>query len=185
MITGIVLAAGAGRRFGGPKAFERTEGGQSWVARAVASLAGAGCGPVIVTVPELRDLELDESTQAIVVASSTGQSASLRAALDAVPGEAVAAMITLVDLPDVDASVVRRVIERAGPLSPDLLARATFQGEPGHPVLIGRNHFAPLRTTLTGDRGARDYLAANAVRAVECGDLASGGDVDERDLRSG
>jgi molybdenum cofactor cytidylyltransferase len=178
VITGIVLAAGAGRRFGGPKAFARSDG-QTWVARAVESLVGAGCGPVIVTVPELRDLEFSDA-HPIVVASSEGQSASLRAALDALPGDAVAVMITLVDLPDVDAAVVGRVIERAGPVTPEVLARATYGGEPGHPVLIGRAHFDALRQSLGGDRGARHYLTAHSTQAIECADLASGVDVDER-----
>lgn len=180
MITGIVLAAGAGRRFGGPKAFERTDEGQLWVARAVESLVGAGCGRVIVTVPEERDLALGDSVHPIVVAPSLGQAASLDAALDAVADDAVAVMIMLVDLPDVDAAVGQRVIERAGPLTPEVLARATFASRPGHPVLIGRGHFAPLRAMLAGDRGARDYLRAHAPLLVECGDLASGVDVDHR-----
>jgi CTP:molybdopterin cytidylyltransferase MocA len=63
---------------------------------------------------------------------------------------------------------------------PDDLARAAYDGVPGHPVLIGRDHWAGVVETATGDRGARDYLAAHEVRLVECGDLASGVDVDSR-----
>ena len=179
MIAGIVLAAGQGRRYGSPKAFEQTDDGRTWAARAAETLTAQGCSPVIVTLPELRELGLGESVRSLVVSSSAGQSASLDAALSVVPDEAVAVVITLVDLPDVDARVVGRVLEVAPP-TPAVLARATFGGEPGHPVLIGREHLPGLRHTLQGDRGARDYLQANATQLVECGDLASGVDVDER-----
>jgi CTP:molybdopterin cytidylyltransferase MocA len=60
------------------------------------------------------------------------------------------------------------------------LARATYDGRPGHPVLIGKDHLGPLRGTLHGDVGARAYLDAHDVLAVECGDLATGADVDHR-----
>ena len=58
------------------------------------------------------------------------------------------------------------------------LVRATYDGRPGHPVLLGRDHWHGVLETATGDRGARDYLATNMVLLVECGDLASGVDVD-------
>ena len=60
------------------------------------------------------------------------------------------------------------------------LARAAYDGVPGHPVLIGRDHWAGVIETSVGDRGARDYLAAREVMLVECGDLATGVDVDSR-----
>ncbi|MGN6722351.1 MAG: nucleotidyltransferase family protein [Marmoricola sp.] len=178
MIAGVVLAAGQGRRFGAPKAFERTEGGETWADRAIESLLATGCAPVIVTLPELRDLTFPDAVTPLVVVDG-GQSESLRAALAAVPVEATAVMITLVDLPDVDARVVRRLVE-AVPHTPEVLARAGYHGSAGHPVLIGRTHFDAILQTLSGDRGARDYLVANSAELVECGDLASGIDVDKR-----
>jgi CTP:molybdopterin cytidylyltransferase MocA len=85
-------------------------------------------------------------------------------------------LVTLVDLPDVTAEVVRRVASAA--TGPEVLARATYDGRPGHPVLLGRDHWAGVRASATGDAGARDYLVAHDVVAVECGDLATGRDVD-------
>jgi CTP:molybdopterin cytidylyltransferase MocA len=58
------------------------------------------------------------------------------------------------------------------------LARATFHGKPGHPVVLGADHFVGVLASATGDRGARDYLAHRRVLTVECGDLAGGRDVD-------
>ena len=66
---------------------------------------------------------------------------------------------------------------------PGALVRATYDGAPGHPVLIGRDHWAGVAATARGDQGARDYLAPTPTRC-ECGDLATGRDVDQpEDLR--
>jgi CTP:molybdopterin cytidylyltransferase MocA len=106
-------------------------------------------------------------------------SASLRAGLEsAAEGSAEAVVITLVDLPDVNAEVVRRVL--AAGSDPDALARATYDARPGHPVVIGRAHWPGVFESLVGDAGARTYLASHPVQLVECGDLATGRDVDSR-----
>ena len=68
-----------------------------------------------------------------------GMGASLRAGLAALDGGADAVVVTLVDLPDLTAEVVRRVVAAA--TGPGDLARATYAGTPGHPVLIGRDHW--------------------------------------------
>ena len=104
---------------------------------------------------------------------------SLRAGLLAVqqrPEPAV--LVHLVDLPDVTVEVVRRLLQEAPP-DASALARATYGGRPGHPVLIGRDHLPAVIDGLSGDSGARDYLAQHAADGVECGDLASGRDRDE------
>jgi nicotine blue oxidoreductase len=108
-----------------------------------------------------------------------GMGASLRAGLEALgPTDHDAALVSLVDLPDVDAAVVARLLGHGS--GRDVLARAAYDGVPGHPVLIGRDHWDGVVATAVGDRGARDYLAAHEVALVECGDLATGADVDQR-----
>ena len=109
-----------------------------------------------------------------------GMGSSLRVGLAAVPPAAGAALIMLVDLPDVGARVIDRVLgfARTADELPGLLCRAAYRGKPGHPVLLGRTHFAGISETAAGDRGARDYLAAHHVQLIECGDLAGGADVD-------
>ncbi len=87
-------------------------------------------------------------------------------------------LVSLVDLPDVGAPVVARVL--AAGTGRAVLARAAYDGEAGHPVLLGADHLAPLVATLHGDVGARPYLAAHDVVLVECGDLATGADRDSR-----
>jgi CTP:molybdopterin cytidylyltransferase MocA len=71
---------------------------------------------------------------------------------------------------------VERVLAALRAGSP--LVQAVYRGSPGHPVAIGREHFAPLAASLEGDRGARSYLVMHGVIEVECADLWSGADVD-------
>ncbi|GAB4010549.1 nucleotidyltransferase family protein [Nocardioides ultimimeridianus] len=176
-VLGVVLAAGAGRRYGGPKAFVRTPGGETWLERTCGALLGGGCDAVVATVPVDGEVPpLDERVTVLPLRTS-GQSESLAAALDlAVARGASAVVVMLVDLPDVGTDVVARVLGTG--VGPGSLARATYDGRPGHPVLIGSAHLAPLIGSLAGDTGANAYLTAHGVQLVECGDLATGVDVD-------
>jgi CTP:molybdopterin cytidylyltransferase MocA len=177
---GVLLAAGAGSRMGTPKALVSDDGG-SWLVRGVRLLDDGGCSGVTVVLGA-RSAEavglLDGLGVDVVIASDweEGMSASLRAGLSALPDDVEAALVLLVDLPDLTADVVRRLLGSGG--GPDALARATYDGRPGHPVLIGRDHWAGVVATATGDRGARDYLDSHEHLGVECGDLATGEDVD-------
>lgn len=171
--AGVVLAAGAGQRMGRPKALV-----EGWLAHAVGTLAS--CDRVVVVLgacaDEARALLLGMNVHVVVAADwDTGMGASLRAGLSALTDEN-RCLITLVDLPDVGADVIQRVLKQ--PDSSAVLARAAYDGVPGHPVLLGREHWGGALTAATGDRGARDYLRAHRPTLVECGDLATGRDVD-------
>ncbi|MCD4526462.1 NTP transferase domain-containing protein [Nocardioides sp. cx-173] len=181
-LAGLLLAAGGGSRMGLPKALVH-DGAESWLARSVAVLRAGGCDEVTVVLGAAADEALgllDGLGVDVVIAAdwAEGMAASLRAGLGALPDDAEAAVVLLVDLPDVTAEVVRRVVAAGG--GTGVLARAAYGGRPGHPVLLGRDHWAGVDATAVGDRGARDYLAAAGTVLVECGDLASGRDVDTR-----
>lgn len=185
-VVGLLLAAGSGERFGGPKALAETDG-EAWVVRSVRVLREGGCDPVVVVVGAARDavVELLDDRAVVVeaVAWASGMGASLGAGLTAVADLDVdAAMVHLVDLPDVGPDVVRRLVRVAAPAS---LARADYGNGPGHPVLIGRAHWAGAAAAATADRGARDYLVRHEVTLVGCSDLAAGRDVDDRPAAPG
>lgn len=189
-VVGVLLAAGAGRRAGGPKAVRVDADGTSWLVRSVAVLLNGGCERVVVVLGSggaeaaalLAGADLGSDTRArLSVVEATewteGMGASLRAGLEAAP-DADAVLVHLVDLPDVTAAVVSRVIADA---ARPVLARATYHGTPGHPVLIGADHRAAVVAELTGDSGARAYLDRHLTHRVECGDLATGRDRDQPD----
>ena len=193
-VAGLLLAAGAGRRMGGPKALLRDQDGVPFLDRGMVSLLAGGCAQVTVVLGAAeRDARalLDEAGWsvdnriAVVYAADwdEGMGASLRAGLKAIEGSpAASVLVTLVDLPDVDARVVRRVLDASSGTA--ALARASYGGRPGHPVLIGRDHWPGVVSSARGDRGARRYLEDHPVTLCECGDLASGRDLDRpEDLR--
>ncbi len=188
--VGLVLAAGAGRRLGGPKALVRLDaGGPTLVEVAVGRVREAGCADVVVVLGAgAEEAEpLVRATGAVVVVATDwdeGMGASLRAGLahlEVGPTQADLALVTLVDLPDVSAEVMARVLAAAEGDRRGSLARAAYDGVPGHPVLLGRDHWAAVCTTARGDRGARDHLRTTDHALVECGDLATGRDVDSAD----
>lgn len=175
-VAGVLLAAGAGVRYGMPKVLAAQ--GQ-WLQAAVAALSGGGCGDVVVVLGAAV-VDVPEPARAVIAEDwRHGMGASLRAGLLAT-GDADYAVVLTVDTPDVGADVVARVLAAARS-APSGLARAVYAGRPGHPVVIAGRHRHALLETLHGDEGARRFLAARAdVVAVDCADLATGLDVDER-----
>ena len=185
-MAGLLLAAGAGRRMGGPKALLEVDRAPA-VVTAVRRLAEAGVDETVVVLGAAGETAValldDEAAVRTVLAAdwAEGMGASLRAGLrEVLAGGARAALVTLVDLPDVTAPVLQRVLEtwRSRGAAEDDLLRASYDGRPGHPVLIGRAHWEPLLASVAGDVGARDYLSERKVHEVSCEDLATGRDVD-------
>jgi CTP:molybdopterin cytidylyltransferase MocA len=170
-VAGLILAAGEGRRFGGPKA-PFVMDGERLVDRAVRILSESGCDPVVVVLGAW----VGEVAGAQVVINPRwpeGMGSSLAAGLAAVDSDRV--LVTLVDLPGMTVEAVRRITS-----SSSRLAQGTFAGCPGHPVMFGHEHVAGVKAMATGDRGARDYLRAHAteIDLVEVGDVADGADLD-------
>ncbi len=174
--AGVLLAAGAGTRYGMPKVLAAQ--GQ-WLSLAVAALSGGGCDDVVVVLGAAV-VEVPEPARAVIAADwADGMSASVRVGLTALGQDVGHAVLHLVDTPDVGAEVVARVLGAARS-SDSGLARAVFDGRPGHPVVLARRHWPALIATLHGDHGAREFLRARSdVVAVECADLATGADIDE------
>ncbi len=174
-VAGVVLAAGEGRRFGGPKAPYVHEG-ERLVDRSVRLLREAGCDPVFVILGAWEG-RVDDALVIVNHGWEEGMGSSLRIALKWVNAttEADHALITLVDLPGLTTEALARVAQ-----APGGLAVATFDGERGHPVRIPREHFRHLIDTVAGDAGARTFLSGrDDVSFIELGDIADGRDMDE------
>ncbi len=184
-VVGIVLAAGAGRRMGGPKALiGPLADHRAPLARVCEWVHEAGCHQVIAVIgaesARVRAVMQPESWLDIVEASdwTQGMGASLRTGLAAASlTSASAALVTLVDLPDVRSQIYRRVLSAAGSAS-GTLARASFDGRPGHPVVLGRDWWESVAASAVGDRGARELFATTPHTLIECGDLGTGRDAD-------
>ena len=184
-VAGLLLAAGAGTRMGGPKALVEGADGVAWVVSSARALIEGGCDEVVVVIgaaaDRVRRLLADEPVQPVFASAwADGMGASLKVGLSALAtsSRADAAIVHLVDLPDVGADVVQRLSRVA---EHDTLARAAYDSQrPGHPVLLGRDHWRGVIATAAGDSGARDYLRDRQVTAVDCSDLASGIDLDSR-----
>lgn len=179
--TGIVLAAGAGARYGKPKAL--AENG-AWLRSAVTALRDGGCDPVIVllgaTGPDPAGLGLPPGTAWQWVDDwAVGLSATVRAGLRAAAGAGTRYVAFLpVDIPDIGADVVARVLAAAR-ASESGLARGVFSDTPGHPVVIENKHWDAISAESAGDTGAGSYLYGRQdMVCVTCDDLATGADRD-------
>lgn len=170
-MTGLVLAAGAGRRFGRPKAVVDFRGARL-VDHAVALLHAGGCERVVVVSGAV---ELDVPGAEVVHNPlwQTGMGSSLRAGLTAVGAED--AVVVPVDMPWLGAESVRRVMAADAPL-----AVATYGGVRAHPVLLGASHHAAIIASAVGDAGARHHLREHSheVREVPCDGTGSPRDID-------
>ena len=147
--------------------------GRSWLRPRCVDFCDAGCWPVIVVLgaraANAAALLPPNSTDTLVVESDwqKGMSESLRSGLEAAQNlDAVAAVITLVDAPDLDTRTITRVI------GPDCSGQKrtsdapVFHGTPGHPVVIGRGDYQSRRAwiaSLAGDSGANSRICARTT----------------------
>ncbi|WP_444947167.1 nucleotidyltransferase family protein [Micromonospora ureilytica] len=179
MTAGLLLAAGAGRRYGRPKAFVELDG-EPLVRRAIRLLRDGGCAPVHVVLGAGAD-EVPDLPGAVPVRHDRwpdGLGSSLLRGLASLPAAVSAAVVVLVDQPLLSPVAVRRV--RAAYADGAVVAVATYAGRPGHPILLGRQTWPLLSGYAVGDRGARDLLRdrPDLVVEVPCDDVGSPVDVD-------
>jgi molybdenum cofactor cytidylyltransferase len=157
IVRPVILAAGAGRRFGGDKLLAPIDG-EPLIRFAAAAYAEL-CGRVTVVVSQderLRDA-LEGLPVDLVVNpdAAEGIASSIRAGVAASEGHP-AVMIALADEPRVDRSLVTRVIQLWHETrAPIVVPR--YNGETGHPVLFDKAVYREL-LTLEGDRGARGLI---------------------------
>lgn len=189
-VCAIVLAAGAGSRFGGDKLLA-PYGGRPLIAATLANLAGAPVDETLVVIGEDSDRlrEVCEPYAVRVVENpdwARGQSTSVRAGLAACESspDTRAAVVLLADQPHVGSGAVERLV---GAFEGGVkVAVATYGGEPRNPVLFSREVWPLLLRELSGDEGARSFLRGHPdlVEYVACDGVGDPSDVDTReDLR--
>ena len=161
-LAGIVLAAGAASRFGGPKQVALL-GGVSLVTRA-ARLALPYCPAGVVVVTGAYAGEVHASLAGLPVRMAhnadwaTGMAASIRCGLAALPAGVSACLIMLCDQTAVDEQDLRRLVE-AWLAAPECVAAAQYAGTLGVPAIFPPACWPGLRT-LSGDQGARALIAS-------------------------
>jgi len=178
VIGGLVLAAGAGTRFGGRKQLAELDG-RPLLEHALRAMSASPVGRVVVVLGALVEevtatVDLHGAEPCACERWDEGQAASLACGL-AELADCEAVVVTLGDQPRMSPDAIRRVIGARGDGA--AAVRATYFGVPGHPVLLEHDLFDSFRD-VTGDHGARNLLLSVQVREVPCDDLGGGEDVD-------
>jgi molybdenum cofactor cytidylyltransferase len=172
--AGLVLAAGAGTRFGPEgKLLSKLDGRPVLEWSVAASCAVRELAKVVVVVgfraqDVLGRVDFGRAEPVLCEGWADGQSASLRCGLAALAGcERV--IVTLGDQPRMTPRVISLFLDQPGG------TRAVYAGRPGHPVVLGPDEVTAV-LSVDGDVGARDLLHGGPV--IEVGHLCSGRDVD-------
>jgi molybdenum cofactor cytidylyltransferase len=164
-VAGLLLAAGMSARLGQPKQLLRYRG-RTLLRQAAETGLAAGLDPLVVVIgAEAEAMRRELVGLPVVVVENPryaeGQSTSLRAGLAALPNDVAAVVTLLVDMPGVDAPLVRALVAawqaRGAPI-----VRPAYEGKPGNPVLFAAR-LLPELARAEGDEGGRAVLRAHAA----------------------
>jgi molybdenum cofactor cytidylyltransferase len=167
--AGVILAAGAGRRFGGVKQLALYDG-EPLVRRACRTAIGAGLAPVIVVLGAhadiVRDAIRDLAVEPVLCPTwDEGMGASLRFGVEHSTVRIVDEFVVLLaDQPLVTPAHIRALVDARRTAGADVAATDTG-ATIGVPAVFARS-LLPALAALSGDRGARDIIAAARSRVV-------------------
>jgi len=181
VITGVVLAAGEGRRFGGTKQIA-TFDGKPLAQHSIGALTDADVDELLVITG--HDAESVEAALALPAhgrfvrnpSYRDGQATSLAAAFHEVAGDSEATVVLMADQPGITPDDVRAMVQRFRATRKQIV-RLRFADGPG-PALLSREIYAEAGH-LHGDVGARVLIASHPewVEEVEI-DRAAPPDID-------
>jgi molybdenum cofactor cytidylyltransferase len=170
LIAAIVLAAGRSARLGRPKQLLELDG-RPLLQHVIDAVADSSVDEILVVLGH----EADRIERSIVLprrgrvvlnpSFGQGQSTSVRRGLDAVRGDATAAVFVVGDQPRITGRIIDRVVE-AWRESSAPVARAYFNGTPGHPVVVARSSWDAFKSPH-GDAGGREAMDAGVVEVLE------------------
>lgn len=156
----LILAAGASRRFGSPKALANFNGyrlidltvnrAKEIVGEHFTVVLGAHAD-AISTATGLPEQQVARHTT-----WTLGMAESLKFGISALPQHSIAAMVMLVDQPLIDAAALRQLVA-AWQKNPQQPAAAEYSGDIGAPCILPREIF-PAVMNLSGDKGAKALL---------------------------
>jgi len=189
-VGAVVLAAGAGSRFGGGK-LRATLDGRPIVRHVIDAAVAAGLGPIVIVVPPHDAFDGLDLSPAIAITNpepQEGLSSSVRIGLRAMDDDAAhpvdAAVILPGDQPRVRSAVIEALVVAAGeqPSTPFIVPRYDDDAAP-NPILARRS-ILRLADELAGDRGFGPVLAAHPELVGEIRVEGANPDVDTvEDLR--
>jgi molybdenum cofactor cytidylyltransferase len=181
-IVGILLAAGAGARFGGDKLLHPLSDGVAIGSHAARNLIAAGLTVVAVVKPgdfPLYDLFEQEGCRVTFCPhAARGMGTSLAHGVESARN-AGGWVIALGDMPRIRPGTIRRVVQALQEGA--AIAAPAYRGERGHPVGFSAQFLDDL-TKLSADSGARAILERHRqdIRLVDCDDPGVLYDVDRR-----
>jgi molybdenum cofactor cytidylyltransferase len=190
-IAALVLAAGRSTRMGGTNKLLAEIGGKPLVRMAVEQALASRAKPVIVVTGHQRE-RVEAALAGLPVKFAhnpdfaTGLGSSVRAGIAAVPADADGVIVCLGDMPQVDASLIDRLIAAFDPERGALVVMPTIEGRRGNPVLWSRRFFPDL-LALEGDVGARQLIGrySEAVAEVPVTGTAALVDIDTPEALTG
>ncbi|MFN3658601.1 MAG: NTP transferase domain-containing protein [Pseudolabrys sp.] len=170
-VGAVVLAAGRSTRMGAVNKLIAEIGGKPLVRIAAEQALASRASPVIVVTGHQRE-KVEAALAGLPVTLvhnpdyAEGLGTSLKAGIAAVPKEADAAIVCLGDMPQVDASLIDKLIAAFDPERGALVVVPSIGGLRGNPVLWSRRFF-PALMAISGDIGARNLIASYAEAVVE------------------
>lgn len=180
--VGILLAAGAGSRFGGGKLLHPLDDGVAIAAHAARHLLAAGLEVTAVVrpgdFPVAELLEQEGCMVTVCAEAAQGMGVSLAHGV-AATRDAGGWVVALADMPRIRPETIARVVQALGAGAE--IAAPSYQGDRGHPVGFGKRFLHDLQG-LSGDSGARPIVQRNQalVRLIDCDDPGVLLDIDRR-----